>query len=131
MEESQQDQLITPDEAGGPAEAAGAVEAAERAEQAEPDEPVEAAEAVEPEESKEAEEPQQSVARPKSVEAEIEETLTRTKIISRLKAIVIELEGGSLVIGGVPVAELADEVEFELDYSEKDGKHELEIELEW
>ncbi len=65
------------------------------------------------------------------VEAEIEQTLTRTQVISRLKAIVLELEGGSLVLGGVPVDELADEVDFEIEYSAKDGKHELEIELEW
>ena len=66
-----------------------------------------------------------------AVEAEIEQTLTRTQVISRLKAIVLELEGGSLVLGGVPVDELADEVDFEIEYSAKDGKHELEIELEW
>jgi amphi-Trp domain-containing protein len=66
-----------------------------------------------------------------AVEAELEQTLTRTQVISRLKAIVLELEGGSLVLGGVPVDELADEVAFELEYSAKDGKHELEIELEW
>jgi amphi-Trp domain-containing protein len=66
-----------------------------------------------------------------SVEAEIEETLTRTKVISRLKAIVLELEGGSLVVGGVPVGELADSVDFELEYSEKDGRREIEIELKW
>jgi amphi-Trp domain-containing protein len=66
-----------------------------------------------------------------ALEVEIEQTLTRTQIVSRLKAIVLELEGGSLVVGGVPVAELADEVGFELEYCEKDGKHELEIEIEW
>jgi amphi-Trp domain-containing protein len=65
------------------------------------------------------------------VEAEIEETLTRTKVISRLKAIVLELEGGSLVVGGVPVGELSESVDFELEYCEKDGKHEIEIELKW
>ena len=68
---------------------------------------------------------------PKGVEAAIEETLTPTKVISRLRAIVIELKGGSLVIGGVPVGELTDPVDFELEYSEKGGKHELEIELKW
>lgn len=83
----------------------------------------------------ELEEAEEKVAEPEgeleSVEAEIEETLTRTKVISRLKAIVLELEGGSLVIGGIPVAELGEEVDFELEYSEEEGKHELEIELEW
>ncbi len=95
-----------------------------------PAEPAVAAEPEEAAEPKEAAEAEQA-AKPESVEAEIEETLTRTKIISRLKAIVVELEGGSLVVGGVPVAELADEVEFELEYCEKDGEHKLEIELEW
>jgi amphi-Trp domain-containing protein len=66
-----------------------------------------------------------------AVEAEIEETLTRTKVISRLKAIVLELEGGSLVVGGVPVGELSESVDFELEYCEKDGQHEIEIELKW
>ena len=42
-----------------------------------------------------------------------------------------ELEGGSLVVEGAPVAELTDSVHFELEYSEKHGKHELEIELKW
>jgi len=65
------------------------------------------------------------------VEAEIEETLTRTKVISRLKAIVLELEGGSLVVGGIPVGELSESVAFELEYCEKDGQHEIEIELKW
>ena len=65
------------------------------------------------------------------VEAEIEETLTRTKVISRLKAIVLELEGGSLVVGGVPVGELSESVDFELEYCEKNGEHEIEIELKW
>jgi amphi-Trp domain-containing protein len=65
------------------------------------------------------------------VEAEIEETLTRTKVISRLRAIVLELEGGSLVVGGVPVGELTESVDFELEYCEKDGEHEIEIELKW
>jgi amphi-Trp domain-containing protein len=74
-----------------------------------------------------AEQPDES----EGIEAEIEETLTRAKIISRLKAIVIELEGGSLVVDGVSVDELADAVDFELEYSVKDGKRELEIELEW
>ena len=101
-----------------------AAEVAAPAVAAEPEaasEPAAAAAPAEPEEP----------AEPKPVEAEIEETLTRTKIISRLKAIVVELEGGSLVVGGLPVAELADEVEFELEYCEKDGEHKLEIELEW
>lgn len=66
-----------------------------------------------------------------AVEVEVEQTLTRTRVISRLKAIVLELEGGSLEIEGVPVAELGDEVDFEIEYCEKEGKHELEIELEW
>ncbi len=65
------------------------------------------------------------------VEAEIEETLTRAKVISRLKAIVLELEGGSLVVGGVPVGELTDPVDFELEYSRKGDRHEMEIELKW
>ncbi len=65
------------------------------------------------------------------VEVEIEETLTRTKVISRLKAIVCELEGGSLVVGGAPVSELGDSVDFEFEYSEKKGKHKIEIELKW
>jgi amphi-Trp domain-containing protein len=66
-----------------------------------------------------------------AVEVEVEQTLSRTKLISRLKAIVLELEGGSLEIGGVPLAELGNEIEFGIEYSEKGGKHELEIELEW
>lgn len=66
-----------------------------------------------------------------AVEVAVEQTLTRTRVISRLKAIVLELEGGSLEIEGVPVAELGDEVEFEIEYCESEGKHELEIELEW
>jgi amphi-Trp domain-containing protein len=122
MEESQQDQMVIPDETTEPVDPAV------------PEEPADAVEPVEsaaPVESSEPEEAEEKRARPESIEAEIEGTLTRTKIISRLKAIVVELEGGSLVIEGVPVAELADEVGFELDYSEKDGKHELEIELEW
>ena len=61
----------------------------------------------------------------KPVRAEIEQTLTKTKVISRLKAIVLELEGGSLVIEGVAVDELAETVEFELEYSQKNGKREL------
>ena len=36
---------------------------------------------------------------PEPVEVEIEETLSRTQVISRLKAIVLELEGTSLVVG--------------------------------
>jgi amphi-Trp domain-containing protein len=68
---------------------------------------------------------------PERVEAEIEETLTRTKVLSRLKAIVLELEGGSLVVEGVPVGELTESVDFELEYSEKHGKHKIEIELKW
>ena len=86
---------------------------------------VEAAEVIE--EAAESTEEATAVA----VEAEIEQTLTRTQVISRLKAIVLELEGGSLVVGGVPVDELAEEVDFEIEYSARDGKHELEIELEW
>lgn len=65
------------------------------------------------------------------VEAEIEESLTRTKVLSRLKAIVLELEGGSLVIDGVPVGDLTDPVEFELEYAQKGAKRKLEIELKW
>lgn len=65
------------------------------------------------------------------VEVEVEQTLTRTQVISRLKAIVLELEGGSLVVGGVPVGELAESVDFELEYAEQDGEYELEIELKW
>jgi amphi-Trp domain-containing protein len=99
------------------------------------DETVQAAEvsveAVEEEAPKEAAELEDDAAAPEEVEVEIEETLTRTKVISRLKAIVLELEGGSLVVGGVPVGELAESVDFELEYSEKDGKREIEIELKW
>lgn len=84
-------------------------------------------ETVEEEAAEQSEEP----AEVEGVEAEIEETLTRTKVISRLKAIVFELEGGSLVVGGVPVCELTESVDFELEYSEKDGKREIEIELKW
>jgi amphi-Trp domain-containing protein len=75
--------------------------------------------------------PQATFGTTKTIEVEREETLTRKKVISRLKAIVVELEGGSLVLGGVPVAELAESVDFEIEYSEKDGKREIEIELKW
>ena len=68
---------------------------------------------------------------PEPVEVEIEETLSRTQVISRLKAIVLELEGASLVVGGVPVGELAEAVDFELEYSDTEGARELEIELKW
>ena len=137
MEESKQEAM-----AGAPQEATAgepqatvaapdvnvqAAEVAAPAVAAEPEAASEPAAVAAPAESAEPEEP----AEPEPVEAEIEETLTRTKIISRLKAIVVELEGGSLVVGGLPVAELADEVEFELEYCEKDGEHKLEIELEW
>ena len=67
----------------------------------------------------------------KPVRAELEQTLTRTQAISRLKAIVLELEGGSLTVDGVLVDELAESVEFELEYSQKNGKREIEIELKW
>lgn len=67
----------------------------------------------------------------KTMKAEIEQTLTKAKVISRLKAIVLELEGGSLVVDGVPVDELAETVEFELEYSQKNGEREIEIELKW
>lgn len=73
----------------------------------------------------------ETVGASKAVEAEMKDTLSRAKVISRLKAIVCELEGGSLVVWGVPVAELAESVEFELEYCEKEGGHELEIELKW
>ena len=65
------------------------------------------------------------------VEVEVGQTLTCTQVISRLKAIVLEIEGGSLVVGGVSVGRLAESVEFELEYAEKDGEHEIEIELKW
>ncbi len=99
------------------------------------DETVETAQVIaEPVEDEVREEPaevEDAPAKPAKIEAEIEETLTRTKVISRLKAIVFELEGGSLVVEGVPVGELTDPVDFELEYSEKHGKHKLEIELKW
>jgi amphi-Trp domain-containing protein len=99
------------------------------------DETVEAAEVTaEPVEEEIGEEPakvEDETAEPEEIEAEIKETLTRTKLISRLKAIVCELEGGSLVVQGTPVGELTDSVDFELEYSEKHGKHEIEIELKW
>jgi amphi-Trp domain-containing protein len=88
-------------------------------------------EAVEEEASKESAELEEDAAELEEVEVEIEETLTRTRVISRLKAIVLELEGGSLVVGGVPVGELAESVDFELEYSEKNGRREIEIELKW
>lgn len=68
---------------------------------------------------------------PEGVEVEVKQTLTCTQVISRLKAIVLEIEGGSLVVGGVPVGRLAEPVDFELEYAEKDGEHEIEIELKW
>jgi amphi-Trp domain-containing protein len=90
--------------------------------------PVEEDETVETAETTEAED---ETVEPEEIEAEIKETLTRTKVISRLKAIVFELEGGSLVVEGAPVGELTDPVDFELEYSEKHSKHKLEIELKW
>lgn len=51
----------------------------------------------------------------------------RRKVVSLLKVIMPALEGGSLVVGGVPVGGLSESMDSELQYCKANDLQEIEI----
>jgi len=56
--------------------------------------------------------------------------LSRTEIAERLRQLAEQFESGNLHLGDVEGA-VSDRADTELEYEVRDGKGELEIEIEW
>lgn len=65
------------------------------------------------------------------IEAKEEMAVSCCDLVDCLSDALTSLFNGTLVLDGTPVPQLSGMAELELEYSEKDGKREFEIEIKW